>query len=152
MNWILSSLEKSAWGVWSSFLLCTYIFLNGDGSSCWETEWWAIRMLLPLAILLLRVWSINYVQLFLRQTHVLWSKERSNITHQSWNRKYHQKFLCYCTFVKSLFFYSKVEFLWKKCRFASWKQPYVHWKLFCSAVNKEAVEELTDVLPICHKE
>lgn len=97
-----------------------------------EKQWWDIRMLLPLAILLLGVWTINYVQLPIGQTPILWSEERRYVTHQSWNGKYHQKVLCYCTFVKSLSFYSKVEICFLKA-------TYVDWKLFRSAVNKEAV-------------
>lgn len=112
-------------------------------------QWWGIRMLLPMAILL-RVWSINYVQLPLGQIPILWSEERSNVTQQFWNGKYHWKFLCYCTFVKSLFFYSKMEICFLKaplCRLkiipfsCQQRSCRSSWQMSCPSVTKNNEEK-----------
>lgn len=120
-----------------------------------QTEWWGIRMPLPLAILLIRVWSINYVQLPLGQTPILWSEERSNITQQYWNGKFHQKFLCYCNFLKSLFFYSKVEICFLQatlcilkiipfsCQQRSCRKS---WQMSCPSVTKNNEEKKLNYL------
>lgn len=92
----------------------------------------SVRVLMITASLLCWIQSINYGQLPLRQI-LCEAKKVDVVKKQFWNGRYQWNFLHSPIFVQNIFLLnSKVEIFIPK-------QLNVHWKLFYSAVNKEAV-------------